>query len=133
MARRQLEVSNEVAAELAGSQDQMLRELGDQLGVEIFLRGEKEKGDGGEEEGFRKIGWTFRRIDNLRLWTAALRLRYQIPLSSSPLINKSSSDPPFLLFDAKTVARREEGWDTMLEGVVGRWVEEVVGDKRRGK
>jgi phosphate starvation-inducible PhoH-like protein len=39
MARRQLEVTNEVAAELAGSQDQMLRELQDQLGVEVFLRG----------------------------------------------------------------------------------------------
>jgi len=64
---------------------------------------------------------------------SALRLRYQIPLSSSPLINKSSSDPPFILFDAKTVARREDGWDTMLEGAVMRWVEEVVNDKRKGK
>ncbi len=39
MPRRQLEVSNEVAAELAGSQDRVLRELEEQLGCEIFLRG----------------------------------------------------------------------------------------------
>ena len=39
MARRQIEVSNDVAAELAGSQDRVLRELQDQLGCEIFLRG----------------------------------------------------------------------------------------------
>ena len=39
MARRQIEVSNEVAAELAGSQDRVLRELEEELGCEIFLRG----------------------------------------------------------------------------------------------
>jgi phosphate starvation-inducible PhoH-like protein len=39
MARRQIEVSNDVAAELAGSQDRVLRELEEQLGCEIFLRG----------------------------------------------------------------------------------------------
>jgi phosphate starvation-inducible PhoH-like protein len=39
MARRQIEVPNEVAAELAGSQDRMLRELERQLDCEVFLRG----------------------------------------------------------------------------------------------
>jgi phosphate starvation-inducible PhoH-like protein len=39
MARRQLEVPNEVAAELAGSQDRMLRELEQALDCEVFLRG----------------------------------------------------------------------------------------------
>jgi phosphate starvation-inducible protein PhoH and related proteins len=39
MARRQLELSNEVAAELAGSQDQILRTLEEHLACEIFLRG----------------------------------------------------------------------------------------------
>jgi phosphate starvation-inducible PhoH-like protein len=39
MARRQIEVSNDVAAELAGSQDRVLRELEEELGCEIFLRG----------------------------------------------------------------------------------------------
>src|ERR687883_87613 len=39
MARRQLEVSNEVAAELAGSQDAALRTLEQHLDCEVFLRG----------------------------------------------------------------------------------------------
>jgi phosphate starvation-inducible PhoH-like protein len=39
MARRQLEVSNEVAAELAGSQDAALRALEEQLDCAVFLRG----------------------------------------------------------------------------------------------
>src|SRR3954467_5681617 len=37
MARRQLEVSNEVAAELAGSRDAALRTLEEQLDCEVFL------------------------------------------------------------------------------------------------
>jgi phosphate starvation-inducible PhoH-like protein len=39
MARRQLEVSNDVAASLAGSQDRMLRELEQHLDTDVFLRG----------------------------------------------------------------------------------------------
>jgi phosphate starvation-inducible protein PhoH and related proteins len=39
MARRQLELSNEVAAELAGSQDAILKALEGHLAAEIFLRG----------------------------------------------------------------------------------------------
>ena len=39
MARRQLELSNEVAAELAGAQDSILRTLEEHLDCEVFLRG----------------------------------------------------------------------------------------------
>jgi phosphate starvation-inducible protein PhoH len=39
LARRQLEVSNEVAAELAGSQDLILRTLEEHLECDVFLRG----------------------------------------------------------------------------------------------
>src|ERR1700750_68455 len=39
MARRQLEVSNEVAAELAGSGDAALRTLQEQLDCDVYLRG----------------------------------------------------------------------------------------------
>src|SRR5919202_1411242 len=39
MARRQIELSNEVAAELAGAQDSILRTLEDHLDAEVFLRG----------------------------------------------------------------------------------------------
>src|ERR671915_833305 len=39
MARRQMELSNEVAAELAGSQDLVLRTLEQHLDCDVFLRG----------------------------------------------------------------------------------------------
>ncbi len=39
MARRQLTLDNTVAAELAGSEDTVLRELEDRLGCDLFLRG----------------------------------------------------------------------------------------------
>ncbi len=39
MARRQLTLDNTVAAELAGSEDAVLRELEQRLGCELFLRG----------------------------------------------------------------------------------------------
>ena len=39
MARRQLTLDNETAAELAGSEDAVLRELEDRLGCDVFLRG----------------------------------------------------------------------------------------------
>src|SRR5215210_7789109 len=39
MARRQLELSNEVAAELAGSHDAILRTLDGHLACDVFLRG----------------------------------------------------------------------------------------------
>ena len=39
MARRQLTIDNEVAAELAGSGDSVLRKLEDQLDCDVFLRG----------------------------------------------------------------------------------------------
>src|SRR4051794_9346498 len=39
MARRQLEVSSEVAAELAGSRDAALRTLEEQLDCGVYLRG----------------------------------------------------------------------------------------------
>src|ERR1700742_2553160 len=49
MARRQLEVSNEVAAELAGSQDAALRTLESHLDCDVFLRGNVLTLDGDRE------------------------------------------------------------------------------------
>ena len=48
MARRQLTLDNEVAAELAGSQDTVLRELEERLGCNVFLRGNVLTLDGDE-------------------------------------------------------------------------------------
>ncbi len=49
MARRQLEVSNEVAAELAGSHDSILKTLEDHLDAQVFLRGNVVTLDGDAE------------------------------------------------------------------------------------
>jgi phosphate starvation-inducible PhoH-like protein len=49
MARRQLELSNEVAAELAGSHDAILRALEAQLACDVFLRGNVVTLDGDAE------------------------------------------------------------------------------------
>jgi hypothetical protein len=34
------------------------------------------------------------------------------------------------LFDAKVVAKREEGWEDMLENVLFRWMERAVDERR---
>ncbi len=49
MARRQIELSNQVAAELAGAQDRMLRELEQRVGCDLFLRGNVVTLDGDAE------------------------------------------------------------------------------------
>ncbi|KAI0370675.1 hypothetical protein BV20DRAFT_1018332 [Pilatotrama ljubarskyi] len=114
--------------------------------------------EGGTEAG--KRGWTFRRTDNLRLWAAALKLRYSVPIvlpnskrpregtpgsgtrtpvdSNTPLPSPSVSAVSFpgtiaedtIVFDAPLVARLEEGWEQMLERLVFKWMEAVVNEKR---
>ena len=64
MARRQIEVPNEVAAELAGSQDRVLRELEEQLGCEIFLRGNLVTLDG-EAEAVANAATVIRELGTL--------------------------------------------------------------------
>jgi phosphate starvation-inducible PhoH-like protein len=49
LARRQLELTNEVAAELAGAQDQILKTLEEHLSADIFLRGNVVTLDGDAE------------------------------------------------------------------------------------
>lgn len=104
--------------------------------------------DGSQEEKGRK-GWTFRRTDNLRLWGAAVRIRYMLPIISpaspdvptlapnptgdSPMPSSPSSskfsEPP-IFFDARIVARRDDGWEDMLERVLFRWTLAVVEERR---
>ncbi len=64
MARRQIEVPNDVAAELAGSQDRVLRELEEQLGCEIFLRGNLVTLDG-EAEAVANAATVIRELGTL--------------------------------------------------------------------
>src|SRR3954467_3906113 len=64
MARRQLELSNEVAAELAGSQDAILRALEGHLSAEIFLRGNVVTLDG-EAEAVEAAATVVRELSEL--------------------------------------------------------------------
>ena len=48
--RTQLELSNEVATELAGAQDTIMRTLEDHLDCEVYLRGNMVTLDGGKGE-----------------------------------------------------------------------------------
>jgi phosphate starvation-inducible protein PhoH and related proteins len=64
MARRQLELSNEVAAELAGSQDAILRALEDHLSAEIFLRGNVVTLDG-EAEAVQAAATVVRELSDM--------------------------------------------------------------------
>ncbi|KAF9530123.1 hypothetical protein CPB83DRAFT_851602 [Crepidotus variabilis] len=111
----------------------------------------------GEDESGKKV-WTFRRTDNIRLWVGALKLRYLLPISmTSQLLPSGTSRPgsnantpatspsammqkftfPIrpnqttpIIFDAKVVAKKEDGWEDMLENVLFRWMEKVVDERR---
>ncbi|MBW0509582.1 hypothetical protein O181_049297 [Austropuccinia psidii MF-1] len=101
-----------------------------------------------------KVGITFRRLENLRVWAAALKLRYLIKSESdeaksnnssaknrgttSPTANNISTNLPsnarlnqsIIKFDARVVARRLDGWEEMLESMALRWLESVKSEKR---
>lgn len=121
-----------------------------------------------EADAKKVIGWTFRRMENLRLWAAALKLRYLValaPPSQSPpmkpgiplplILNQSTSSAkpnmqptiaphvvpvtvsrvlnsmgPASPFDAKLIAKREEGWDEMLQVALQRWVDAILKESR---
>ncbi|KAF5367950.1 hypothetical protein D9758_004510 [Tetrapyrgos nigripes] len=55
------------------------------------------------------------------------------PLNSPPpqVQRFTNTNEPPLLFDAKVVARKDDGWEDMLEAVLVRWMWRVV-DERRG-
>ncbi|KAG8903428.1 hypothetical protein FRB99_003323 [Tulasnella sp. 403] len=119
-----------------------------------------EQKDRQTNDGKKTIGWTFRRMENLRLWAAALKLRYLVPLAPppEPTLTPPSNHPgspiqgvsrrivssgytpkmshilssmgPPLIFDAKLIAKREEGWDEMLEDALEKWVELLLKETR---
>ncbi|HEX8102796.1 MAG TPA: PhoH family protein [Solirubrobacteraceae bacterium] len=64
MARRQIEVSNQVAAELAGEHDKLLRELERRLDSEVFLRGNVITLDG-DAEAVASAGTVIRELSQL--------------------------------------------------------------------
>ena len=84
----------------------------------------------------------------------ALKLRYTLPIHipshlsanpstplSSPSVKMQSFTFPvkpkmdhrresLIVFDARVVAKKEEGWEDMLESVLMRWVDKVVEERR---
>jgi hypothetical protein len=44
-------------------------------------------------------------------------------------LGKADREPP-ILFDARVVAKKDEGWEDMLEAVLFRWVDKVVDERR---
>ncbi|KAF8630566.1 hypothetical protein AX17_005378 [Amanita inopinata Kibby_2008] len=120
---------------------------------DIIALEKAEKEGNADSSEVKKKGWTFRRTDNLRLWVGALKLRYLLPIQtpSQPLGQNSlkvvgplhytpntsptrirfvSTQEPLIEFDAKVVARKENGWENMLEGVIFKWVQQVVDERR---
>ncbi|KAF8346258.1 hypothetical protein F5887DRAFT_960983 [Amanita rubescens] len=55
------------------------------------------------------------------------------PGTSPPKIRPVSSTEPVIEFDARIVARKDEGWEDMLEIVLLRWVQKVVEEKRSAR
>ena len=51
-----------------------------------------------------------------------------VPAPPSPSMTKFSEPPIF--FDARLVARRDDGWDDMLERTLLRWTFAVVEERR---
>ncbi|KAG5716584.1 hypothetical protein E4T56_gene16165 [Termitomyces sp. T112] len=122
-------------------------------GIHDIVALEETVKEDGIENG--RKGWTFRRTDNLRLWAGALKLRYMLPiqlpsqvlpvpgvgtllskiteLSSSPVRSTYRSTEFPLFFDAKVVAKKDDGWENMLEGVLLRWVAKAVEEKRNAQ
>lgn len=64
----------------------------------------------------KRIGLTFRRFENLRVFVAALKLRYLIQVR--PDVN------------IKTIARKEQGWRDMLLDIAFSWIEAAAEEKR---
>jgi hypothetical protein len=42
---------------------------------------------------------------------------------------KADREPP-IIFDARVIAKKDEGWEQMLEVVLLEWVERVVRERR---
>jgi len=106
-----------------------------------------------------KVGLTFRRMENIKFWAAALKLRYmikgEIPLNSKTEPNPSQSSPPTtfpldptspsstttvhhhphppvssIKFDPKVIAKKSDGWDIALAFMAFKWLDSIQAEKR---
>ena len=99
MARRQLELSNEVAAELAGAGDSILKTLEDHLVCEIFLRGNIVTLDG-EAEAVQQGATVVREL--------------------SSLVERGHDIGPATIESVTRVLAQQESPKTVLEDVIWR-------------
>ena len=99
MARRQLELSNEVAAELAGAQDSILRTLEDHLDAQVFLRGNVVTLDG-EAEAVHQAATVVREL--------------------SAMVERGHDIGPATIESVARVLDQRESPSTVLEDVVWR-------------
>lgn len=51
--------------------------------------------------------------------------------ASAPSPLDAKALPDLVLFDAQVVARKDEGWEDMLERVLLRWMWKAIGEKRK--
>ncbi|ESK91317.1 hypothetical protein Moror_2780 [Moniliophthora roreri MCA 2997] len=131
-------------------------------GIHDIIALEQAAAEAGDSGSKAKTGWTFRRSDNLRLWVGALKLRYMLPIvtpavpaatggpnlvngsttpassntpATSPLPQprKFTTNEPPIVFDAKIVAKKDDGWEDMLEAVLLRWMWRVVDERRSNR
>ncbi|CAO1632406.1 unnamed protein product [Sympodiomycopsis kandeliae] len=109
----------------------------DVKGEEEAYRLRLEEEDYNEEEGSQMRqpqGWTFRRIENLKRFSAAIALRYGIKTStvkgSSSFITGNNKSSLTMQFEPSRIARMEGNWKEMLYDVVAKWVEMVVEEER---
>ncbi|CAO1635266.1 unnamed protein product [Parajaminaea phylloscopi] len=85
--------------------------------------------------------WTFRRIENLRRFLAALNLRYDVRVHTDALAGgdarhgRRSDRRERLHFDPAKVARMEGGeeWMGMFEALLSAWLDKVVAEERGGE
>ncbi|WVW79571.1 hypothetical protein I302_101540 [Kwoniella bestiolae CBS 10118] len=110
--------------------------------------------NGISDEGRKEKEWTFRKVGNLTCFGAALRHRYQLPVSMPttnlpvpPIPAKSSRRPrPSIVtsssataaedkieFDPMIIAKKGQGWDGMFKGLIERWLGELVKEVRESK
>lgn len=92
----------------------MRRQSSDGMGIESFTTSSDTSAppDGSKP----RIGLTFRRFENLRVFVAALKLRYLVQIRAE--------------INIKSIARKEEGWQEMLEEIAVQWVEAAAEEKR---
>src|SRR5215212_7205245 len=99
MARRQLEVSNEVAAQLAGAQDSILKTLEEHLEAQVFLRGNVVTLDG-EAEAVHQAATVVREL--------------------SAMVERGHDIGPATIESVARVLDQRESPSTVLEDVVWR-------------